>query len=210
MFTHMRTCAQQRRNKGTVKQRACIHIARGYICYACAGDRVKTPKVVLQSVSTGCQLGIGPQVSQSRALLATSSLQRRPLEPSMLIVYLGGACSPPEAGGLSMINCTGGCPSMAKRYRWFATSPGSVTGPDTTSFRGITKREPPPCSSVTGVTTPTRDTIAIASQVPHASVRNGAPTRHLAPLPRALVSHLPCQVWPTKHTQNNILTTHTT
>ena len=147
---------------------------------------------------TGCQLGIGPQVSQSRALLATSSLQRRPLEPSMLIVYLGGACSPPEAGGVSMINCTGGCPSMAKRYRWFATSPGSVTGPDTTSSRGITKREPPPCSSVTGVTTPTRDTIAFASQVPHASVRNGAPTRHLAPLPRALVSHLPCQVWPTR------------
>ena len=134
--------------------------------------------------------------SPRAAHCATSSLQRRPLEPSMLIVYLGGACSPPEAGGVSMINCTGGCPSMARRYRWFATSLGSVTGPDTTSSRGITRP-------------PTRDTIAFASQVPHASVRNGAPTRHLAPLPRALVSHLPCQVWPTKHTQNNILTTHT-
>jgi len=63
---------------------------------------------------------------------------------------------------------------MARRYRWFATSPGSVTGPDTTrvhtsataplkqqqvakvyqasgappaSAQSITKREPPPCTS---------------------------------------------------------------
>ena len=39
------------RYKSTVKQRTCIHVARGYMCYACAGDQVKTPKVVLLSVS---------------------------------------------------------------------------------------------------------------------------------------------------------------
>ena len=157
MFTRMRTCAQQTRSKApSDNKRACTSQEVTFAmlaqviesqhqrlsCKVCP-SHLGTPS----AAPTGCQLGIGPQVSQSRALLATSSLQRRPLEPSMLIVYLGGACSPPEAGGVSMINCTGGCPSMAKRYRWFATSPGSVTGPDTTSSRSITKREPPPCSS---------------------------------------------------------------
>jgi len=98
-----------------------------------------------------------------------------------------------------------------RTYKCDCTTEATTSGKSVSSIRGATRKRPehhqagtaavhlPSRGCSAGVTTPVRDAITVANQLPHAGVRNGAPAGRLVPLAGPLVSHLPCQATPTEY-----------